>query len=222
MRLGGEVLDEGQHGLRRVIVATIGGVPVEAAGNTLRWTAGLAVDADGSPHAYHPNDTGLDSLANARTATGRWVGIVTLAGVPYIQGSSDPAPGYYVSPTALCDPRWPRTDPRRYPDALVVPYLAIPPELTRLGLRMGDVAWVRYRDAQCAAIIADVGPRGKLGEGSCALAIALGIDANPRRGGTSGGVSVTAWKASRTRQPWPRSVEGIAREVDVLRAAIGA
>ena len=34
------------------------------------------------------------------------------------------------------------------------------------------------------AIFADVGPHGKIGEGSIALARALGLDDNPRRGGT--------------------------------------
>lgn len=194
----------------------IAGRLVERIGNTLRWTAGLAIDCDGSPRAYHPDNIGLDDLANAGR-DGKWWGVVTVAGAPVIQGPDEPAPGYYVSPTALTDPRWKRTDPRRYVDASTVAYLAIPPALIRAGLALGDVAWCSYRGRGAAAIIADVGPAGKLGEGSPALARALGIDDSPRHGGTGAGVSVIAWLKSATRQPWPRSNEGIAAEVENLR-----
>ena len=43
---------------------------------TLYWTCPLMVDADGSPHAYHPDGSppGLDYLANAGSP-GNWWGI---------------------------------------------------------------------------------------------------------------------------------------------------
>jgi len=41
------------------------------------------------------------------------------------------------------------------------------------------------------AIYADIGPKNHLGEGSIALAEALGIPSDPKRGGTSRGVTET-------------------------------
>ena len=52
------------------------------------------------------------------------------------------------------------------------------------GVKLGDIAAVRYGDNVQFAVFADVGPKAKLGEGSMALANALGIDNNPRTGGT--------------------------------------
>lgn len=34
------------------------------------YVSGMAIDGDGSPHAYHPQNTGLDYLANARDERG--------------------------------------------------------------------------------------------------------------------------------------------------------
>ena len=51
------------------------------------------------------------------------------------------------------------------------------------GVKLGDIAAVRYGDKVQFAVFADVGPKAKLGEGSMALANALGIDSNPRSGG---------------------------------------
>src|SRR5258708_1149439 len=66
----------------------------------------LMIDADGSPFAYAPADSGLpalDYLGNAGHP-GRWYGIACdKKGVPYVQTVGDPAPGYYVSTTALMD-----------------------------------------------------------------------------------------------------------------------
>ena len=68
----------------------------------------MDIDADGSPHAYHPNGSppGLDYLANAGSP-GNWWGIATdnqkSSGNPVVQDSSDPAPGFYVATTALID-----------------------------------------------------------------------------------------------------------------------
>src|SRR5262249_26952383 len=73
------------------------------------YTAGLAIDADGAFRAYNPHDVlGLDSLAHAGHP-GNWWALVTdngrPSGHPVVQGNSDPAPGFYVSATALYDPR---------------------------------------------------------------------------------------------------------------------
>src|SRR5207302_10540413 len=97
------------------------------------FTSKMSVDADGSPRAYHPdNHSGLDNLANAGHP-GNWWAIVTdngkKNGTPVIQGANDPAPGYYVSTTSLQDDTKRSTDPNRYVDAEVIPFIALPPEV---------------------------------------------------------------------------------------------
>lgn len=64
-------------------------------------------------------------------------------------------------------------------------YFVLPLEkYQQYGVRLGDIAAVRYGDNVRFAVFADVGPHQKLGEGSMALAASLGINSNPRRGGT--------------------------------------
>lgn len=205
---------------------TIAAVPVYLDRGALRWTAGLAIDADGAPDAYAPPGSGLeprDALANAGRP-GNWWGIVTDTGrpdgTPLIQTSQDPAPGFYISTTSLIDWSRPRRDPRRYVDSSRVPYLAIPPEVLRLGIKLGDVAHVAYRNFTSPAVVADVGPRGKIGEGSIALAHALGLDPSPRHGGTAAGVECVVFCGS-TRS-WPRTLDDIAAQVAALRNTAAA
>jgi hypothetical protein len=157
-------------------------------GGPFFYRAKFAVDADGAPMAYHPENTGLDDLSNARDGR-RWVGIVIddSTGEPCLQGPDDPAPGYYVSPTSLEDETFQNEcDPRRYVDATRIPYVVLPRIAVRRGnARLGDVAAVvnRANGRQALAIFADQGPAGKIGEGSIALAVQLGIDPDPRVGG---------------------------------------
>ncbi|HEX4603317.1 MAG TPA: glycoside hydrolase family 75 protein, partial [Candidatus Angelobacter sp.] len=66
-----------------------------------------------------------------------------------------------------------------------------PGEFTQqFGVNLGDLAVVvnTANGKRAYAIYADVGPNGKIGEGSIALAKALGIDAKPRDGGVSGSI----------------------------------
>lgn len=187
----------------------IGHVAVEQYPGELRYTTGLAIDADGAPDCYSPQPgMGRDALGNAGRP-GNWWGVVTDTGrpdgTPVVQGATDPCPGYYVSTTALVDPTKPRTSPWRYVDAGRVPYLSVPPEVIHAGAHVGDMALVTYRDRWSHAIIADVGPRGKIGEGSPALANALGIDPSPRHGGCGAGVTVRIFLGSRRSPAWPRS-----------------
>src|SRR5712691_749121 len=94
------------------------------------YKSGLAIDADGAFRAYHPNDgLGLDSLAHAGHR-GNWWALVTdngkTVGRPVVQRKSDPAPGYYVSTTALYAPDNPNArDPHRYVDSARVPYVVL-------------------------------------------------------------------------------------------------
>lgn len=191
-------------------VAVVGGTSVYAtASGVLVYEAGLAIDADGAPDAYHPDDKGRDHLANAGRP-GNWWGVVTddgtAKGTPVLQGEGDPRPGYYVSATALEDGKRARTDPRRYVDSGSVPYIVLPPQLLapRLkgGPRLGDFAIVTniVNGRSVHAIIADIGPAAKLGEGSIALADALGIRSNPKSGGTSVGVQYRVYPGSGNRK----------------------
>ena len=67
----------------------------------------MAVDADGAPNAYHPDDIGLDLLANAGYPNSSWWGSVLVADPSdprraYTQPSGEFA-GYFVSKTSLQD-----------------------------------------------------------------------------------------------------------------------
>jgi len=125
------------------------------------YESGLAIDADGAFRAYHPNDRlGLDSLAHAGHQ-GNWWALVTdngkSSGHPVVQGKSDPAPGYYVSTTALYDPGNPNTrDPHRYVDAVKIPYVVLHPKALNYA-RLGDFATVvnLQNGKISAALVAD-------------------------------------------------------------------
>jgi hypothetical protein len=108
-----------------------------------------------------------------------------------VQRQSDPAPGYYVSTTALYDPKNqnPR-DPHRYVDANTIPYIVLPPQALKHA-RLGDFATVLNLENGriSGAIVADESLEfpDRIGEGSIALARAVGVDPDPRHGGKEGG-----------------------------------
>ena len=97
------------------------------------YRAGMAVDADGAYRAYHPNNRmGLDSIEHAGYP-GNWWALATDTGSPtgrpIVQGKSDPAPGFYVSMTSLFDANiTDERNPRRFVDAVSIPYIVLPPE----------------------------------------------------------------------------------------------
>jgi len=165
-------------------------------------SAGMTIDADGAPNAYGPKNRGLDYTANARGAGG-WVALVTNAkGRPILQRTG-PYRGYYVSTTSLEQPniRDPR-DPRRYLDARRIPYIALPPDFARqFGIGLGDLARVvNTKTGRSAyAIFADVGPKGRIGEGSIALAHKLRIASNPRHDSAPDGVTYLIFPGSALR-----------------------
>lgn len=160
------------------------------------FQSGMTVDADGAPTAYHAdNSKALDYLGNAGRP-GNWWALVTDTGkpdgTPIVQTDADPAPGYYVSMTALFDKSKKKNDPARYVDSTAIPYIALPARFLRdqgpaYGkiARIGDLAMVvnLKNETQCGAIFADIGPNNHLGEGSISLAESLGIPASPKKGG---------------------------------------
>jgi hypothetical protein len=172
------------------------------------YEGGMMIDADGGYHAYHPdNKSGLDYLGNAGRP-GNWWALVTDNGEPngrpVIQTAADPAPGFYISTTSLEDPNYDRKDPRRYVNAEAVNFIVLPGRLG-LGAKLGDFAVV-IRPATAAydyAVYADVGPANKIGEGSIALAAALGIPSSPKTGGVGHGIVYIVFPGS--AQGWPHS-----------------
>lgn len=140
-------------------VARIAGVTVKELPNprgqprALYFVSGMAIDADGAVHAYHPMDEVIRKPLKPTIALDRR----QLAGKPYIfpwgldspeHGAGGgalkdpktkerviqnqpgvPGYGYYISPTSLVDKNYPERDPRRYVDSLKTPYVALPPSL---------------------------------------------------------------------------------------------
>jgi hypothetical protein len=174
------------------------------------FVSGMMIDADGAPNAYHPDDLGLDELANAGTP-GHWNGIITdREGDPLIQQENDPFPGYYISCTSLEDETRHFSDPSRYVDASKIPYVVLPDDVAeRGGVRLGDLAVVmNLRNGKSSfAIYADI---GTLGEGSVALADALEILSDARHGGASDGILYLLFPGSGNLRP--RTIDEIRSE----------
>jgi Fungal chitosanase of glycosyl hydrolase group 75 len=170
------------------------------------FESSLSVDADGAPNAYHPDNNGLDDLANAG-APGSWSGLAAdKNGDPFIQGPDDPFPGYYVSATDLSDRTKAANDPTRYVDASQIPYIVLPEGIeTRTSAHLGDFAVVfnLQNGKSSTAIYADTGPPDRIGEGSVALAESLGLWSDARSGGTTRGILYLVFPGSGNGSPRP-------------------
>ncbi len=151
------------------------------------FKSGMAIDADGAPNAYDPNNkSGLDFLGNAGHP-GNWWGIATdngkKSGTPLIQKTGVYA-GFYISETSLKVKNRKPTDVTRNVDSSSIPYFVLPKIfLEKTNVTLGDLAMIiNPNNRQSSfAIFADTGPAGKLGEGSIALGQALGIPTNLRK-----------------------------------------
>jgi hypothetical protein len=177
------------------------------------FEAGMMIDADGAYRAYHPaRGQGLDYLGNAGKP-GNWWALVTdngqRTGNPIIQQATDPAPGYYISTTSLQDSSKDPKDPTRYVDSESVPFLVLPSN-AKFGASLADFGFAANpsngRSAGC--VFADTGPKGKIGEGSIALATLLGIPSSPKNGGVSHGIVYVVFRGSKAG--WPLTVTDIA------------
>lgn len=79
-------------------------------------------------------------------------------------------------------------------DAETVPFIVVPlprngVDDRRAGLQQGSVTMVLYRGRMADAVFGDEGPGGIIGEGSHALASALGINPDPSIGGVDASVT---------------------------------
>jgi len=187
-------------------------------------TTNKPVDADGAPNAYHPDDIGLDLLANAGYPHTNWWKDVL------VQDPNDPSKpfaqtsghfeGYFVAMTSLRSPTGDKTDPETYVDATRFPYVVIPSGFEHLPnvARAGDVGFATHLASGMTTtfIVGDSGggSGAKLGEGSIALFVSLGGQApNPRNGAgvPPGKIQYIIFPNSRKAVPkiWPRANQDI-------------
>ena len=178
---------------------SIGGIPIQQlTGDTaFFWLSGLNVDADGSPNAYNPENTGIDYLANAGSP-GNWWGIATDSnGNPYIQGQYPPNgyapyPGYYVSNTSLEYTQYSAWDPRRYVNAVNMTFFVLPgtSAIRNTGVKLGDYGFIYWSQTgrSVYAIYADVGPTTSIGEGSVLTNVNLGSNPYNSKGRVTIGI----------------------------------
>ncbi|MGW2225249.1 glycoside hydrolase family 75 protein [Streptomyces formicae] len=87
-------------------------------------------------------------------------------------------------------------------DAEHLPYVVVPGASRRWkhaahGITGGTVAAVIHRDKVQYAVVGDTGPTDLIGEASYATAKALGIRADPKRGGVDSGVTYVVFKGPR-------------------------
>ena len=180
-----------------MIIATIHGVNVvqDKEGNVL-WTSGADIDADGAngqaggPFAYrYPDDNGLDRLSNAGWPYPGWWDVL------YEDGDDHPltdGEGNAYSKTSLI---LPGNVANRAVDAWSVPYVVVNPHVQRnaAGVVLGCLSRVSYGANSIEAVVADVGPSGRIGEISVAAARELGIPDSAISGGVGSGVSYTLY-----------------------------
>jgi Fungal chitosanase of glycosyl hydrolase group 75 len=195
-------------------------------------TERMAIDADGAPNAYHPQDLGIDALANAGFPNGGWKSVLAVdpldSAKPFVQ-TVGPFAGFFVSKTTLQDSSRNETDPGRYVDSTKVPYVVFPGAFHALRGTgtMGDLAVVRNlrNDMVTAAIVADVGPRNApLGEVSIRLAEKLGgVNVNPRNGSgmPKGPFVYVLFPGTKSTPRWPLTLEMIEERAHAALSAIG-
>jgi hypothetical protein len=194
-------------------------------------TARMEIDADGAPNTYHPNDTGLDFLANSGFPN-HWHGVLVAdpanPGHPFVQPSGS-TQGFFVSMTALQDNVSPSTDPQKYVDATRIPYVVFPGQFNQLagtGM-MGDFVMAKNlsNGMESAAIVADIGPSdAALGEVSMALVTALGgNNPNPRNGAGKppGPFRYVVFPRSHKTPAWRLTAAEVDQQARALLAAAG-
>jgi hypothetical protein len=158
--------------------------------------------------------------------------------LPPIAGKSSAHPVLYTSSMMIdadgAGSAW-KTDPDGQPttaltdrhgvslNPTVTPYIVLPGGFAKKhpGLKLGDVAAVMYQGKVTYAIVGDIGPAKKIGEGSIALAKRLGIPASPTKGGAMSGVTYVVFPGSGNGRPLSND-EIDSRGEEYLEAAGGA
>ena len=92
-------------------------------------------------------------------------------------------------------------------DSSTIPYIVIPSGVLgqKANPHLGDLAAVyNIKTGKLAyAIVADIGPKSTIGEGSIALAEQLGVSADPRKGGQDKGIIMVVFPGSGNGSPQP-------------------
>lgn len=178
----------------------------------------MAIDADGSPNAYHPTPgKGLDSVKNAGFGSSCSVLVCKTPGKPkdgYVTIPSGPFQGFFVSQSTLEDKTKDRTDHERYVSATQVPYLAVTGSVAKkLKLAPGDLAYaINLKNGErSGAIFADIGTENTLGEASIALADRLKVPSSPINGGAGYQIFYLTFPRTGATPPWPRSVDELTK-----------
>lgn len=167
-------------------------------GGRVFFTADGDIDADGAngqnggPAAYKADNSGTEFLANGGMAIrdGRVICAKPFARDIVILGpDNEPkvfAGGIIASLTWYRHPGKAANDPAAYVDAETVPYIVVPPLIIQAtaGVVRGCKARVTRGDKSVDCVVADKGPRNKIGELSIAAARAIGVPSSPRTGGT--------------------------------------
>ena len=162
------------------------------------FTADGDIDADGAngqnggPAAYKADNSGTEDLANGgmKIHNGKVVCAHSWARSIVILGpDNEPKvfPGGIVASLT-----WYRhmdkaaNDPAAYVDAETVPYIVVPSLIIQgtAGVVRGCKARVTRGERSVECVVADQGPKNKIGELSIAAARAIGLNPSPRHGGT--------------------------------------
>ncbi|HEV2864716.1 MAG TPA: hypothetical protein VGX48_27200 [Pyrinomonadaceae bacterium] len=171
---------------------------IEEDDGRVHFVADADIDADGAngqngaQPAYKVDDSGSEALANGgmRNDHGRvvcahdWARDIVILG-PDNEPRVFPG-GVIASKTWYRQPGKAADDPAAYVDAETVPYIVVPPLVinrTR-GVVCGCRARVTLGGRSVECVVADRGPRNKIGELSIAAARAIGLPSSPRHGGT--------------------------------------
>lgn len=177
---------------------------------SVSFLAGATLDGDGAngqagqPPCYAPpsfDGATLDVIANAGHP-GNWWGVVTdngqESGTPIVQEEDDPAPGAFISATALnlFDENGgglPDRSPFKYVDSATVPYISLPHIVIQnaRGVVVGCRCVVtNSRTGQTVeGVVADSGNNDHIGEISVACAKAIGIPVGKPHEANGGGTN---------------------------------
>jgi hypothetical protein len=183
---------------------------VQADDGSVSFIAGATLDGDGAsgqagqPPCYAPesyNGVTLDVVGNAGVP-GNWWGVVThngqANGTPIVQGGGDPAPGAFVSTTALNlqgarGQELPDGSPFKYVDSATVPYLSLPEIVIERaqGVVVGCRCLITDSEsgASIEGVVADSGGDDHIGEISVACAKALGLPVGSNHEADGGGTT---------------------------------
>src|SRR6516162_2194642 len=134
---------------------------------TIELTVPMAIDVDGAPNSYGPdNSKALDLELNAHVrakSEGKIVGYLTRnddGRTPIVQADSDPFPGFFISTTSYSDKNNSRReDPRRYVNAAEINYTLLATAARDEGVQLGDFCVVHSLRTRLTvfAIVGDSG-----------------------------------------------------------------